>query len=118
MLQVYVKRSDKAFEFYQKAFDAQPLCSYPRPDGTLYHSELDVDGQVLAVSELEDSETVTGNAMQFCLHFGAGKEAIVHKIYDVLKDGATIDFPLGPCEWSPLMASLIDQFGVFWCIFV
>ena len=118
MLQVYVKKSNEAFEFYQKAFDAKPLCSYPHPDGTLFHSELDVHGQILAVSELDNGDSVTGNTMQFCLHFGEGAEATVQKIVDVLKEGARIDYPLGQCEWSPLMASLTDKFGVRWCIFV
>jgi PhnB protein len=70
------------------------------------------------VTELDNGDTVTGSTVQFCLHFGEGKEAIVQKIYDVLKDGAKILCPLRQCEWSPLMVSLIDKFGVHWCIFV
>jgi len=119
MMQVYVKNSNEALEFYKKAFDAEVLGVYPNSDGTLAHSELDVYGQVLAVTELDNDSTVTGNTMQFCLHFGEGKEDVVKKIYDVLKEEAQkFDCPLGPCEWSPLMASLIDKFGVRWCIFV
>jgi len=118
MMQVYVKESNKALEFYQKAFDAKVMGIYPNEDGTLAHSELDIYGQIMAVTELSENETVTGNTMQFCLEFGEGKEEIVQKAYDVLKDGAKIDYPLGPCDWSPLMASLIDKFGIFWCIFV
>jgi len=29
-----------------------------------------------------------------------------------------IEHPLGPCEWNPLLFSLIDKFGVNWCIYV
>lgn len=119
MMQVYVKGSDKALEFYQKAFDAKIIASYPNVDGTLSHAELDVYGQVLALSELSDNSVVTGNTMQFCLHFGEGKEAIVKKAYEVLKEGVQRDDgPAGPCEWSPCMFSLVDKFGVNWCIFV
>jgi PhnB protein len=51
------------------------------------HSELNVYGQVLAVSELTQENMMseipeTGNTMMFCLHFGEGKEAVVRKIYD------------------------------------
>ena len=117
MMQVYVKRSDKALEFYQEAFDAKVMCAYPNDDGTYMHSELDVYGQIFAISE-ENPDTVTGNRMQFCLNFENGEKDKVTKAYDVLIEGAEkIDYPLGPCSYSPHMASLIDKFGVFWCIF-
>jgi PhnB protein len=119
MMQIYVKRSIEAAEFYQKAFDAEILCKHMNEDRTaVMHAELDVYGQILALSELSDSDAITGNTMQFCLHFGEGKEDIVRKIYDVLKDGATIHYPLSPCDWSPLMVGLYDKYGVNWCIFV
>ncbi|WOO36334.1 VOC family protein [Anaerocolumna sp. AGMB13020] len=118
MMQVFVKRSAQALEFYQNVFDAVLICSYYNEDGTLMHSELDVFGQVIAVSELEKENTVSGNTMMFCLHFGEGKESIVQKIYDSIKDGANIINPLSKCDYSPLMADLIDKFGVRWCIFV
>lgn len=123
MMQAYVKGSDKAVALYQAAFDAKLVSSYLNPDGTYYHSELDVYGQILAVAEaakgLYDSggERVTGNTMQFCLHFDEGEEALVQKAYDVLKEGAEIRIPLGPCEFSALMTDLVDCFGVRWCIF-
>lgn len=118
MMQVYVKGSDKAAALYQKAFDAELVASYPHPDGTYMHAEIDVYGQILALSETTAAESVTGSTMQFCLHFGQGEEAIVQKAFDILKDGAEVLYPLGPCEYSPLMTDLIDRFGVRWCIFV
>jgi len=117
-LQVFVKDSPKALEFYQKVFDAKILGSYPNPDGTLAHSELDVYGQIMMIGELFEDNAVTGNTMMFVLDFGEGKENIVQKIYDLLKDGAEILFPLGACDYSPLHTDLIDKFGVRWCIFV
>ncbi|MDD5189620.1 MAG: hypothetical protein PHE50_01105 [Dehalococcoidales bacterium] len=83
------------------------------------HAELNVYGQILAVSEApENEERITGTTMQFCLHFGEGKEELVRKAYDVLKDNAKILYPLGPCPFSKLMVGLIDKYGVSWCIFV
>lgn len=119
MMQVYVKGSDKAVELYQKAFNAELGANYPHADGTFMHAELNVYGQILAISEADkNEERNTGNVMQFCLHFGDGKEDLVQKAYDVLKDGAEIIGPLGPCEFSSLMVALIDKYGVYWCIFV
>lgn len=124
MMQVYVIRSNEAVALYQEAFDAVLLCSYPNEDGTLLHSELDIQGEILAVSERNSEyaiigeETVTGNVMQFCLHYGEGNEDKVRKAYEVLKPDAEIRMPLAPCDYSPLMTDLIDKYGVRWCLFV
>lgn len=123
MMQVYVKGSDRAVPLYQRAFGAELVSSYPNDDGTYYHSELNVYGQIPAVSEgaanLYDDGggRVTGSTMQFCLHFEEGETAQLQQAYDVLKEGAKIRIPLGPCEYSTLMADLVDRFGVRWCLF-
>lgn len=103
---------------YQAAFGAELLDSHLHPDGTYYHSELDVYGQILAVSEAPGGAAGRpGSTMQLGLHFAPEEEALVRKAYGVLKEGAQILFPLGPCDFSPLMADLIDRFGVRWCLF-
>ena len=118
-MQVYVKDSINAVEFYRKAFDAPLMADHKNEDGTYYeHAELDVYGQTLALMESSEENKITGNIMQFFLHFGEGKEAVVNKIYNVLKEEAEIHYPLSPCDWSPLMTDLVDKFGVHWLIAV
>jgi len=122
MMQVYVKNSNQAITFYQNAFDAKVLCDHKNEDGTVAHAELDIYGQVFAICEARDETADTGNIMQFCLHFGDGKETVVKKAYDVLKEDcikltAPITKP-GECPWSPCLFGLIDKFGVNWCVFV
>jgi PhnB protein len=124
MMQAYVTRSNEAVALYQEAFDAVLICSYPNEDGTFLHAELDIEGEILAVSErnseyaITDKETITGNTMQFCLHYGEGNEEKVQKAYDILKIDAKILMPLAPCDFSPLMTDFIDKFGIRWCIFI
>lgn len=119
MMQVYVRESNKAVELYQKAFDAEIVANFANLDGTYMHAELNVYGQILAVSEAPVGEgVITGTAMQFCLHFGEGKEELVKKAYDILKDNAKINYPLSTCSYSPLMTDLTDKYGVRWCLFV
>jgi PhnB protein len=124
MMQAYITRSDEAVALYQKAFDAVLISSYPNEDGTFFHSELDIQGEILAVAERNSEyaiigeETVTGNVMQFCLHYGEGNEEKVRKAYEVLKTDAKILMPLAPCEYSSLMADFIDKYGIRWCLFV
>lgn len=117
MMQVFVKNSNQALDFYQQAFDAKLQCNHLDASGMVAHAELNVFGQVLAIMEAPE-EPVIGNTMMFCLHFGEGHEKRVTKIYDALKEGAQILSPLGPCDYSPLHADFIDKYGVRWCIFV
>ena len=122
MMQVYVKESVKALKFYQCAFDAKLLCDHRNENGTVMHAELDIDGQVFTICESGENEINSGNTMQFCLHYGEGKEAIVMKAYNVLKEDcikltAPITSP-GECPWSPCLFGVIDKFGVNWCVFV
>lgn len=117
MMQVYVKESDKAVEFYQKVFDAKLVSAYQNEDGTYMHAELDVYGQILALSELNEKEANPGNTMQFCLHFGEGSADKVYKIYEVLKEDASPHEPIRDTGFSKHCFWLIDKFGVYWCIF-
>ncbi len=117
LMQIYVKGSVEAVDTYQRAFNAEILGLYPDDNGGYMHSELNAHGQIIAVSELTDN-LVIGNTMQFCFHFGEGGEEYVKNAYEVLKNEATIHVPIGPCDYSPCMFSLVDKFGVFWCLFV
>lgn len=120
MMQAYVKGSCEAVEQYLKAFDATLGYNVKSDDNTYYHAELDIEGHILAIAEaFEDQDNrVPGNTMQFCLHYGAGQEDKVKQVYEVMKEGSEILFPLGPCDFSPMMSDFIDKFGIRWCIFV
>lgn len=117
MMQVYVKGSVEAVELYRRAFDAGLLCACPDGKGGYMHSELNAYGQIISVSEIE-GEVIAGSSMQFCFHMGAGQEDKVHKAYEALKDGASKINPPSACEYSPCQFTLVDRFGVSWCVFV
>jgi hypothetical protein len=124
MMQAYVTRRDEAVALYQKAFDAVLISSYLNENGTFFHSELDIQGEILAVAELNSEyaiigdSAVTGNVMQFCLQYGEGNEEKVRKAYEVLKAEAKILIPIAPCEYSSLMVDFVDKYGIRWCLFV
>lgn len=88
-MQAYVTRSDEAVALYQETFDAILISSFPNKDGTYFHSELDIQGEILAVSERNSEYAIvsevadTGNVMPFCLHYGEGNKGQVHKAYEV-----------------------------------
>ena len=117
-LQVYVKDSNKAVGFYQKAFDAELQNIHKNDDGTFAHVELSFYGFEIAVSESWFKEVTKGNTMQFIFKFGKDNEAAVKKAYEVLKEEAKIVHDLGFIGWSPLAFAVMDKFGVSWCIAV
>ncbi len=124
ILQIYVKGSDEAFEFYKKAFEAKIGFQDIDEKGTVIHRELDVCGQAIAVGEAHDitraggNKRFTGNTMQFCIQFGEGQENKVHRAYETLLEGSEIITPFGELFFSPCGVELIDKYGVWWCLFV
>ncbi|MHC1723743.1 MAG: VOC family protein [Aminipila sp.] len=120
MMQVYVKGSQEAVGLYLKAFNGTLGYNVKSPDGTFYHSEIDICGHILAVAEANDSmdKSITGNTMQFCFQYGEGNEEQIKQAYETLKESSEILFPLGPCEFSSLCADFIDKYGVRWCLFI
>ena len=117
MMQVFVKGSVEAVDFYHKAFSAEILGTYDDGHGGYMHAELNAYGQVIAVSEIAEA-IAPGNTMMFCLHFGEGGEENVKTAYEVLKVDAITCSPLDKCDYSPLQFVCTDRFGVTWCIFV
>ncbi len=118
LMQAHITGSDKAV-----AFDAIIKSSYLNSNGTYIYCELDIQGHILTISERNSEDTVAedkaaSNTMQFSLHYGVGSEDALKKAYEALKENAEIIMPLGPCEFSPLMADLIDMYGIRWCLFV
>ncbi len=124
ILQIYVKGSDEAFEFYKNAFDANIGFQDVDENGTVIHRELDVFGQAIAIGEAHDTtraggkNRLTGNTMQFCIQFGEGQEDRVRKAYETMLEGSEIITPFGELFFSPCGVELIDKYGVWWCLFV
>ena len=116
LMQVYVRNSAEAVELYREAFDAVTGDDWRNPDGSCAHVELDVAGQIIAVSEAPEDVT-HGSGMQFCLHYEAHERDRVEKVYKLLSREADVVCGLGPCAYSDCMFSLFDRFGVYWCVF-
>lgn len=82
--------------------------------------ELSVNGELfMAVSEAPESCDIRKKTVWQTMAFNAydmGSEEAVRNAYEVLSDGGTVIDPLGPCDWNPCCANLIDKYGVFWWI--
>jgi len=117
MMQCYVNDSVKAVETYMNAFNAKLVSEYKNDDGSYLHAELDIEGQILALSHVDGQITI-GNSMQFCLHYHEEESHKIKHAYDVLKINAVINDELGPCFYSDLMTDFVDEFGIHWCLFI
>jgi len=117
MFQLYLNGCDEAIELYAKAFNATIDTIHRNPDnGMIAHAEIIAFGQYITFME-SGTDTISGNTMQFCFHFEKGDEESIKKAYDALKESAVISQPLGSCEWSHCIFSLVDKFGVNWLLF-
>jgi PhnB protein len=123
ILQIYVKGSDEAFEFYKKAFDAKIGIQDTDENGVVIHRELDVCGQAIAVGEAKDTtraggtNRITGNTMQFCIQFDDEHKDQVRIAYETMLEGSEIITPYGELSFCPYGVELIDKYGVWWCLF-
>ena len=115
MMQVYIKNSGEAVEFYQNVFGTEVLVYGKHENGTIVHAEQNIFGQIFAFCETPETESVTGNTMQFCLDFDAEQEGLVREIIEKLGDGGKLTYY--DVDWSSIMADITDRYGVRWCVF-
>lgn len=109
---LYVKNSAEAVELYQKVFGLELGYHVKNPDGSYFHSELYKNGECF-LSVVEASRNNAGESLvQLGYEFDSPEE--VHLAYDMLKEGGTIDMPVGELPWSPCAGSVIDRFGIWW----
>ncbi|WP_449386091.1 VOC family protein [Cellulomonas soli] len=119
--QVYVKGSLEAAALYCEAFGATRVLEILDDTGQAYaHCELARDGGLfLAVSEAppecDTSPRTTWQRMAFNV-FDVGDEQAVRHAVAVLSEGGTMLDELGPCDWNPFCANVVDRFGVFWWV--
>ncbi len=118
LFQCYVRDSLAACEAYRTAFGATQIAQTLSPEGVNVHTELDLGGQILAISELAGPESVTGTTMELALQFRADEKDLVLRAFEALKPGAKVLFPPGPVFYSEYMTEFVDRFGIRWCLFV
>ena len=115
----YLADSIEAVDFYCKAFKAESKNCFKYSDDDNYyaHAEIVINEQtVLAISDIAhyDMEFIDGNNMEFWLTFD--DEQSLSAAYNILKEKAEIQFPLGQCEWCKALAGLTDKYGVRWLL--
>ena len=116
----------EAFEFYKKTFGAKNAFAVkygdapsgspvpPNWEDKVMHTSIPLgDGLLMGCDAPPGRSTPLGG---FQISIQAEDEAEVKRIYETLKDGGSVQLPIGPTFWSPMFGMCTDKFGVAWMV--
>jgi uncharacterized glyoxalase superfamily protein PhnB len=112
------KNANKAIEFYQKAFGAEPVRTHKMPDGKIMHAELRIgDSIVMLGEEYPDWGVLSPESL-------GGTPAIIHlytedvdKLFEkAVAAGSKPTMPVMDQFWGDRYGQLVDPFGHKWSI--
>jgi uncharacterized glyoxalase superfamily protein PhnB len=112
------KNSQKALDFYQKAFGAQVLDTFPSLDGKgIMHAVMKIgDSLIMMGDEMgptsQSAETMGGCPMSLFIYV-PDVDALFPQ---TLAAGAKVVMPLGDMFWGDRAVSIQDPFGYQWMI--
>jgi len=118
LFQCYIRNSLEAVEAYRTAFGAELTSQTLSAEGVNIHTELDLGGQILAISELSGAEPSTGSTIEICIQYRPDEKHLMLCAFEALKSGATVMHAPGPVFYSEYMTEFVDRFGIRWCFFV
>jgi len=116
----------QAIELYKEAFGAEVRVLYCNSDANpedcvgeddyqndiLYHAEIFIDEQRITLSDDPDAPIPNTNPLSLLITFETAQE--VKKAYEIMKDGATVIYPIQSTTYSSCFVSLVDKFGMRW----
>ena len=128
-VQAYVnfdKQCEEAVNFYSKVFETpvvelirygdMPNPDYPMDEAAsnlLMHAELEIEGDVVMFGDYYPGmEIIVGNNISLTVVTDDPNKT--RRYYELLKEGGTVEMELQETFWSPLYASIIDRFGIYW----
>lgn len=97
------------------------------PDGTYLHASLCREGQELfAISESHNPALLSllrqadlkNNRPIANLGLNLPTEEEVRHAFSLLAENGTVTLPLQPLPWCPLAGEVVDEFGVYWYIYL
>ncbi len=113
----------QAIAFYEKAFDTRAYMVYYAGDengnltDTVEHSEMKIHGSRIMLNDRFDTAAVNGHPqIQLVIVFETKEELL--KSYRVINNNIIEITPLCEVDYSPLLTTIIDKFGIQWCFMV
>ncbi|RYG32819.1 VOC family protein [bacterium] len=112
------RNAHEAYEFYQKAFGAQPMGVMNTPDGKVMHAALSIDGSEIYMHEefpdwnAKSPETLGGTPVTVHLHVD-DCDAVFSRAVEA---GCTVSMPLEEAFWGDRYGVITDPYGHKWSI--
>jgi len=79
----------------------------------LMHAELKIEGDIVMFGDFfPGTQSVFGNNVQLTVVTDDPEKT--RRYYELLKEGGQVEMELQETFWSPLYASIIDKFGIYW----
>ncbi|WP_158789546.1 VOC family protein [Granulicella sp. L46] len=125
---VFSGKCREAFAFYEKTFNTKvqftmtfgeaPEGSPVPPDSKdlILHTSMPVGSITLMGCDAPKGREATLGGFQISVSDPSTDE--VERIFDALKEGGSVQMPIGPTFWSPLFGMCTDKFGVGWMVSV
>ena len=125
---VFSGQCREAFAFYEKTFNTKvqftmtfgeaPEGSPVPPDSKdlILHTSMPVGSITLMGCDAPKGREATLGGFQISVSDPSTDE--VERIFDALKEGGSVQMPIGPTFWSPLFGMCTDKFGVGWMVSV
>lgn len=99
----------KAFELYQKAFNAIKIYESTPPDGDDIHINMEINGFSILLAPGGEQNKENNMVPEL----GYDNEHDLRKAYDVLiQEGR--DYSIGSYPWAPVGAFVTDKYGISW----
>lgn len=113
-----LKDAARAFEFYQKAFGAEPVLRLDGPDGRIAHAEVRIAGGVVMMSEEnlkmghKSAQTLGGSPIHLMFYVPDVDRAFERAI----AAGGTVHRAVQDQFYGDRSGTLTDPFGILWTI--
>lgn len=115
---IIIKDAAAAIEFYQRAFNAEPIGQLVMPDGTIMHGEFKIGDSHLMYAEenldlgMQGPLALGGAAMSVCLYVTDADAVFTQAI----RSGAEEVRPMQDQFWGDRAGTVKDPFGHSWTI--
>jgi PhnB protein len=80
----------------------------------VYHAEMLIGTQRIMFADIMEFDLSKGTSLFLTLTFEDA--ASVKRVYEILKEGSTIVYPMVSTTYSSCFVSLIDRFGIRWAL--
>jgi PhnB protein len=115
---IVVKGAAKAIDFYKKAFGAEEIHRYGKPDGSVMHALLRIgDSMLMLGDEAPEMKclgptTIGGTAVTLNLYVADADKAWERAV----QAGAKVKMPIADMFWGDRYGLVTDPFGHDWAI--